>query len=217
MTRVDRVIGGVLAVAAVAALVGASHVRLTSHASPEAVLRLAWSARPERIETCREQTAEELARLPRHMRQPVVCEGAAAHYRLIVRLGGHIVAEQLVRAGGLRQDRRLYVFREVAVPVGDADVEVRFERVASSAPAISGDQAGRPRPARPDQGQSAETVPPRLAFAQRLWFPARAVVLVTYDPERRALVAVQNASGGVTWRQAPREPSHRAGESPPSR
>lgn len=187
MTRVDRALGGVLAAAAVAALVWASHFRLTSHASPDAVLRLAWSARPERIETCRQQTVEELARLPQHMRQPVVCEGAAAHYRLVVRLGGRVIADQLVRAGGLRQDRRLYVFREVALPAGDADVDVRFERVEPSTPAIGADRAGQHQPGQSDQGQSGETVPPRLAFAQRLRFTPRAVILVTYDPERRVL------------------------------
>src|SRR5262245_61277988 len=132
----ERLLGVALAAATMAGVVIASHAPLTSHASADAMLRLAWSARPERIETCHRQSDEELERLPQHMRQPIECEGAAAHYRLTVRAGGRVIADHLVRAGGLRQDRRLFVFQEIALPAGEAVVDIRFDRIESSTPPI---------------------------------------------------------------------------------
>jgi hypothetical protein len=85
MTWIDRTAGAALAVASLAGVAWLSRAPVTAHRSDEAVLRLAWSALPERIEECRERTPEELAQLPQHMRQPVVCEGTTATYRLQVR------------------------------------------------------------------------------------------------------------------------------------
>jgi hypothetical protein len=195
MTVLDRGAGAALAAAALAVLAWASQAPMTAHDTPEAMLRLAWSARPERIEVCKEASEEELSRLPAHMRQRVVCEGAAAHYRLTVHVDGRLVAEQLVQAGGLRQDRRLFVLRELAVPAGGRTVAVRFDRVEADAPP-AGATAREPVADR----QKADTVPPHLALTERLAFPPRTVVLVTYDPSRRTLVAMRGAgvagSGG---------------------
>jgi hypothetical protein len=175
-----RVAGIACSGAALIALVIASRAPVTVRDSDDAVLRLAWSARPERIEDCRPRSAEELAALPPHMRQPLVCEGVAAQYRLMVRRGGALVADQVVRGGGLRHDRRLYVFREIALPPGEIAIDVRFERV---------DPATPPAAVAP----SASTVPPRLSFEQRLRVRPREVILVTYEPQRRTLVALRGA------------------------
>jgi hypothetical protein len=193
MTFHNRIVGAALAVALMAAIAGLSRARITVHGSDHAVLRLAWSARPERIENCRQQSGEELARLPAHMRQPIVCEGATAEYRLSVFYGGQVVAEWPVRGGGLRQDRSLYVFHEVPLDPGDAAIDVRFDRVgpdpprsaAESRTVLSEPGSGGQRPPR------GETIPPHLSFQQRLRVRPREVMLVTYSPERRALVAVR--------------------------
>ena len=184
MRLLVRLAGIACAAAALMALVTASTTPLTVHERDDAVLRLAWSARPERIEDCRPRSAEELAALPRHMRQPMVCEGVAAQYRLTVRLGGAVVADQVVRGGGLRHDRLLYVFHEIPLPPGDVAIEVRFDRI----------DPARPNPSAAPAPITA-AVPPRLGFDQHVRLRPREVVLVTYDPQRRLLVARQ-ASGG---------------------
>ena len=189
----DRILGAALALALMAAIAWLSNAPITVHGSEHAVLRLAWSARPERIENCRQQTSEELARLPAHMRQPIVCEGATAEYRLTVTNGGQVVADVPVRGGGLRQDRGLYVFHEVPLHPGDDAIEVRFDRLGSDA---SRDAAeSRTEMAGPGSGKRppprGETIPPHLSFKQHLRVRPREVVLVTYSPERRALVAVR--------------------------
>jgi hypothetical protein len=182
MSPVDRVVGALLAAAALAGTVWVSNAPLTVHPSPDAVLRVAWSVLPERVETCREPSADELSRLPAHMRQRLVCEGAAAAYRLTVRAGAASIADRTVRAGGLRHDRRLFVFEEIRLPAGAADVDVRFERIDAAAGATAGTTA------RTTFTPMRESVPPRLAYAGRLTFPSRGVILVTYDAARRALV-----------------------------
>ena len=193
MTFRNRTLGAALAVALMAAIAWLSKAPITVHGSEHAVLRLAWSARPERIENCRQQSSEELARLPAHMRQPIVCEGATAEYRLTVNYGGQVVADVPVRGGGLRQDRSLYVFHEVPLDPGDAAIEVRFDRLGPDAPRDAPES--RNEMAEPvSRGQRAprgETVPPHLSFEQHLRVRPREVILITYSPEGRALVAVR--------------------------
>src|SRR4030095_4356839 len=106
----------------------ASAVRMPS--SPAvAVLRLAWTARPERIEDCRQQSDEELSKLPAHMRQSMSCVGTSATYRLEVHWNGRLIVRQTIRGGGLRHDRPLYLFRNIDLPPGDAAIHVTFQRV----------------------------------------------------------------------------------------
>lgn len=208
MTALARLPGVAVAAAAVIGIAWASTAPMAVHDSPGAVLRLAWSARPERIQTCRQQSDEELARLPSHMRQEVVCEGTTAQYRLQVRYGGRVVADEVVHGGGLRRDRRLYVFHELPVVAGDAVLDVRFDRLgpdpappadpgrsgaAPVAPAVTADMPGSHNDGS-KRRQGGDTVPPHLALRQHVTVSPHRVVLVTYDPERRALIALQGAS-----------------------
>jgi hypothetical protein len=161
-----------------------SSVAMVAHPSNDPVLRLAWSARPERIEKCRQRTAEELAQLPQHMRQPLACEGASAEYRLQVRVAGELVADRVVHGGGLRRDRRLYVLQEIPIPPGAADISVRFDRIGDPPP-DTGSGAVRPHP---------ESVPPHMSFERRIDTSPRDVVLVTYSADDRQLIAVSAPS-----------------------
>jgi hypothetical protein len=203
MTMLERAAGAVVGVAAMAGVAICANASITVHGSEQAILRLAWSVRPERVERCREQSEEELARLPAHMRQPVTCEGTSAQYRLTVLHDGSVAAERLVHGGGLRQDRRIYVFQELPLDPGDGTIEVRFDRIDPDAPHVAlpetgdGDrknkhdtddrQGGRERQA------AGETVPPHLTLTQLLRIRPREVILVTYSPDRQALAAIRGS------------------------
>jgi hypothetical protein len=192
MTNFDRALGLVLATAAAAGLSWASNVPMPAYHSRDAVLRLAWSARPERVEECHQRSEEELARLPPHMRQPFACEGTTAQYRLQVRIDGEIRTDRIVRGGGLRHDRRLYVFEELPIPTGQAAVDVRFDRVGhGQAGNVSERNGGMASAGSPGPAPRAESVPPHLAVTERLVVAPRAVILVTYSGEGRALVVVR--------------------------
>ena len=182
MRAVYRLVAVIVACAVLAAIVRASSVHVAAHPSADSQLRLTWSARPERIEDCRQRSEEELARLPQHMRQPLACEGTTAEYRLQVTVGGKVVVDHVVRGGGMRHDRRLYVLEEVPVPAGENDVQVRFDRM------------GAARPSPPVAAPHLESVPPHLDLEQRIAFHPREVVLVTYSSDARNLVVTTRAS-----------------------
>ena len=208
MIRLNRLIGLAIALAATLTLASASSVRMRAHASQDAVLRLAWTAHPERVEDCRAQSEEALAKLPPHMRQAVICEGTTASYRLVVRRDGAVILDQIVRGGGLRHDRPLYVFQDVPVPAGESAISVRFERLdptttrtdvqpgSEGIPPVSGvagmgiDPARRQREIEERTRQRGEAIPPSLAIDTPLRFVPHEVILVTYDPERRELLTV---------------------------
>lgn len=205
MTGLARVGGGVLAAAVMLGIVAASHVPLRVHPSSDAMLRVAWTARPERVERCRTLGEEELAALPQHMRQRVVCEGSTARYRLEVRRDGALLVADTVRGGGMRHDRALYVLRELRVPSGRSALEVRLTRLDSTtgagpeaavaASGVAGGQApltDRERREADERGRRvADEVPPSLALRETVTLAPREVMLVTYDREARRLRAVR--------------------------
>jgi ferredoxin len=91
-----------------------------------AVLRLGWRLAGQVRETCRDLTAEELARRPVHMRAPRECSAEALAYTLEAVVDGRVVAAKSVRAPGLRADRPLTVEDELRVAPGEHDVAVTF-------------------------------------------------------------------------------------------
>lgn len=186
-----------------------------------AILRISLGARPERIEICREQSNEELAKLAPQMRQSVICEGTTARYRLQVRRNGELLHSQEVRGGGLRHDRQLYVSRDLRVPVGPAAFAVHLVRIDTVANderhderpqerddddgdrRAAGDDVSLPGGAMPARAtreaderrrRRGESVPADLRLELDATLQPREVLLVTYDPERHRLTTVRASS-----------------------
>lgn len=187
----------------------------------DAILRISLGARPERIEICREQSNEELAKLAPQMRQSVICEGTTARYRLQVRRNGELLHSQEVRGGGLRHDRQLYVSRDLRVPVGPAAFAVHLARINTVATVANderhdvrseerddddgdrraeGDDVSLPGGAMPARAtreaderrrRREESVPADLRLELDATLQPREVLLVTYDPERHRLTTVR--------------------------
>lgn len=187
-------------------IAAASSAPIALHPGGSGRLRLSWSARPERIETCRQVSDKELAELEEHMRQRVECEGRFATYLLEVRADGRRVAAMTVRGAGLRHDRPIYLLREFPIPAGDRRIRVTFTRREQpsqqaevgeeSEPADTGISAGRAEREgveRARRGRAA--IPPRLALDTSLTIAARSVVVVTLNQERRSLEVVQEPRG----------------------
>jgi hypothetical protein len=211
-----RIAGTGVGLLAIAGILAGSHGRLGGFERDDAIVRVAWSARPERIERCRRLSDEEMDKLPAHMRQRLECEGTTARYRLEVSRDGVLLDTATIRGGGLRHDREVYVSREVPVPPGSARVSVRFVRIDSST-ATGEDEPGpgpdvEPRPRNvPDTSKRADTtagvladrsiretderrrrraeaIPPVLSLDTVVTLASRSVILVTYDPLLRRLV-----------------------------
>lgn len=200
--RPVSLIAGLLAVGGAFGTAAISRAPLSAYPDNSPVLRLAWSVRPERIERCRTLSDAELADVPAHMRQRVQCEGRAANYRLAVTVDGTTKVDTIVTGGGARSDRPVYVFRELTLPAGPHQLQVRFEReelADSAAAAGDPDETGeatadtlmRGRAGREAEERSrrqGEAVPPEMELASEVRPERREVLLVTYDIDRRALV-----------------------------
>ena len=204
-----RAAGVIIAFGLLLAMTWASTAPLRVTTSDDAIVRLSLGARPQRIETCRTQSDEELEKLAPQMRQRVICEGVAARYRLSVRRNGEVIHQQLVRGGGLRHDRRLYVSRDLHVPAGpgvftvelvridtvsgrDEEHEEEDEEEEEHERAMSPDRQRREEEER--RRRREEDVPPELRVEVEASLQPREIILVTYDPVRRRLVTTRGGS-----------------------
>jgi hypothetical protein len=172
--------------------------------SEHALLRLSWSGRPERIERCRELSDEELEKLPAHMRQREECEGHPARYLVRVWHGGALLSRDTVTGGGLRGDRAIHMLREYRLAPGAQPVAIEVTRTDSVTPSEGVepeeeaeledtataplDRARRERQER--RRERLERLPPLLRLDTTLRLAPGEVVVVTYDPIGRRLLAL---------------------------
>jgi hypothetical protein len=189
--HVRRGLGIGLAVALTLGIAALSRVPYSAASDDHGVLRLSWRAPGEVVEECRQLSREEIERQPIHMRREQVCERRLLPYRLRVRLDGTVLLEETVRPSGAREDRPLFVFRQIPLAPGDYRLEVEWERVPGA-----GDSAVPREDA--DAPPAAGTAPRRLELAADLRLEAGDIALVTYDLDRQVLVA--RGRGGAETR-----------------
>ena len=170
-------------IAAAAALAAGSGVPARWYAVDATELRLSWSARPERLEVCRERSDAELAERPEHMRQRMECEGRSATYALAVMVDEDLVEESVVQGSGLRQDRPVHLLRRYPVREGEHRVRVRFVRREERT-----EEEARER--REREERILEALPPRAELDTVVSFRRGAAVLVSY---RDGAIVVQVA------------------------
>lgn len=204
VVKVRPVFRWVLALAVTAGFLGtmakisAAPVRLNRAGSSQ--LRLSWSARPERIEQCRRLSEEELEEVEEHMRQRVQCEGRFATYALRVYVDGDLAHRSVVHGAGLRNDRPIYLLRDLDVAPGTHRLRVSFER-RENADEPEGKTAGGESTSR-DSGLFAgreerenverarrkrAAIPAKLVLQRTISFKEGQVIVVTFDPEKESL------------------------------
>ena len=106
-------------------IAGLSQLRVTTHEGG-AIVRLSWRTEAINVEVCRTLSAEELARVPAHMRQPEECTGRRVDYQIVLDIDGTVAFADTVSPAGARRDRPVYVFHDEAVAAGTHDVRVVF-------------------------------------------------------------------------------------------
>lgn len=171
---VRRAAGVLLALAVTLGIAALSRVPYTS-ANGEAVLRLSWRARSERVQSCRKLTEEEMAALPIHMRRTEECEGRVLPYHLRVEVDGRPLVSDTIHPAGAREDRPLYVYQEIPLPPGPHHLSARFIR----------EDAGSDHECCEEERSATPT---RLELSESLGLRPGHVALVTYDPDLRSLV-----------------------------
>lgn len=151
------------------ALAASSGAPIRWHDDDAAELRLSWSGRPERIETCRVLSEEELAERPAHMRRSTECEGRSATYDLLVSADGATLDSLVVRGSGARGDRPVFFLRGYPLEPGTRRVRVSLARRDPVDPAT--DTAVTP----------ASNLARRVELDTLVAVEPGTVVLVTYD------------------------------------
>lgn len=197
-------LASVASVVALVALRSLSSIPLGGAPGDHALLRLSWSARPERVERCRRLSDEELAKRPVHMQLRWECEGHFARYLFTMRVDDELMAEDTLRGGGFRNDRPLHRFEEHRVAPGTHRLLVQIVRIDSSgasgiddededdaptdsATAFRGERDAREKAER--RRREDEALPQTLVLDTTVTITPRSVVLITYENEARRLVA----------------------------
>lgn len=112
-----------------------------------AALRLSWRARA-RAQECRDRTAEELSRLPAHLRQPRECLDIPIDYHLHVSIDGTTVLDEVLRHHGVRSSRPLFVDRTLKVAPGRHHLVVSWQPQPHPTATWPSDSADIPMPQR---------------------------------------------------------------------
>jgi hypothetical protein len=193
-SNVRWMVGLAFALAVTLAIAGLSRVPYAAADGDHALIRFSWRTPGAHVEECRTLSAEERERLPVHMRRDQVCERRMLPYRLLVRIDGATVYDDVVRPAGAREDRPLYVFRELPVGPGEYRVDVLWEQDRPSPPAAEpaadpADPAGGGRQHVSPGSGAPRPVPERLELAATLRLEPGDVALITYDVDRHVLVA----------------------------
>lgn len=183
-----------------AGLVRLSAAPVAAADTSSARIRLSWRARPERIEVCRTLSQKELEEREEHMRQRVECSGRSATYLLRVESDGTVLHESVAVGGGLRNDRPLFILREIDVPAGTHRLRVvftRLERTDDDAAAFTpveteaadtglfGGRAQREVVERSRRARGA--VPARLAIDTMLSLTPGQTAVISFDAVARRL------------------------------
>ena len=137
-----RLAGPALALGLVAALLAGTRAPYAANPADGAALRLAWRALGEAALDCRTPSAEELARLPVHMRRKQICERRLPTFSLRVAVDGAQLLDERIAPAGAAGDRAAVVLRELSLAPGRHRLEIEF---------VPEDAGGAARPKRLDR------------------------------------------------------------------
>jgi hypothetical protein len=170
MSSVAKIRGAVVALALTVVTAGLSRVPVDFSTEDGGILRLSWRNRGVTVQACRTRSAEELASLPVHMRNPTACIGEIASYRLVVFVDGAVVVDDTLRPAGARGDRPVYVLEDLPLDVGRHPIAVEYTALL-------------PEDADPPDGIVS------LSWSGTISMARGRVTLITLDEQAQGLVA----------------------------
>ena len=169
-----RIVAWLLALAITAGIAALSRVPYAAESTGEALVRLSWRARGERVQECRPLTEEERRSLPSHMQRGEVCEGRISPYELTLVLDGERIIQDTIHGRGVREDRPLYVNRDLHVGPGPHGLRLSFSWIGEG-------RGTQPHP---------QAIPRELQLDTVLTAAPGEILLVTYSPETRQFVVL---------------------------
>ena len=123
---IARFAGQFVAYALFAVLVGyfATAPAYSPRASDDAVVTLSFAHSGKRVAECRERSAEELAKLPPNMRNPLDCSRERSPLVVRFTVDGEIRYDRTLQPTGFSSDGNAYVYDKILLPPGRHTVEL---------------------------------------------------------------------------------------------
>lgn len=109
-----------------------SYPRFTQMREGEALVRLSLLHAAQRLQECRERTAQELAKLAPNMRAALDCPRERSPVLVELEFDGKIVYRREVAAAGLQRDGAAAVYHRMSVPAGSHRIVARLRDRASA-------------------------------------------------------------------------------------
>jgi hypothetical protein len=161
-----------VAASALALLVALGNVPI-GDAPRDAMIRFVGRMVGEKVRVCRDLTAEELAKIPKHMQAAGQrCEQSILPYHLEVWIDEVRSIDMTVSPAGIRGDRPVYVHRDLTLAPGTHQLRVRFEPEALQPAAQAPPGAAAPSTQQPaTQPPTAQQDAVREAVRQGTRYP----------------------------------------------
>lgn len=121
-----RFAGQLVAYALFAVLVGyfATAPAYSPRTSDDAVITLSFAHSGQRVAECRERSAEELAKLPPNMRNPMDCSRERSPLVVRFTVDGEIRYDRTLQPTGFSSDGNAYVYDKILLPPGRHSLEL---------------------------------------------------------------------------------------------
>ena len=121
-------IGQVVLYALFALVIGVFSHWPTYHplAADQALIKLSFTHTGKPVGECRQQTPEELAKLPPNMRAPIKCPRERSPVTVELDIGGRTVLHRVAAPSGLSRDGASAVYQRLPVPAGPQRIAVRL-------------------------------------------------------------------------------------------
>lgn len=104
------------------------------HLQPdEAVLRLSFTHPGKPVTDCRRRSADELAKMPPQLRQPLDCPRERSPVRVRVEMDGRELVDASFPASGLAHDGAATGYRRIPIAAGEHRFRVQFNDDARAA------------------------------------------------------------------------------------
>lgn len=115
-----RLAGQLVAYAAFAAMIGYFAVApaYSPHPSGDAVVTLSFAHSGKRVTECRERSAEELAKLPPNMRNPLDCSRERSPLVVRFMVDGEVRYDRTLQPTGFSSDGNAYVYDKILLSPG---------------------------------------------------------------------------------------------------
>lgn len=93
----------------------------------QALIKVSISRVGQPVGDCRKRTAEELAKLPPNMREPMACPRERSPLTIAVKLNGKSVLAREVQPTGVRKDGASSIYERLVVPAGEQHLAVSLQ------------------------------------------------------------------------------------------